>query len=370
MQHRSDGGQIGRRTFLAAGLSTGAAAAIAPAVASSPATAASVPAMPRIIDVHAHAILRSWYDWIVRKNAPNPPRMEGGVAVPEWSPRMAIDLMDANGIEAMILSNAIGTKDMTKQEAVPLARTMNEELAELIRTHPKRFGAFAVLPLQDPDASVRELVYALDTLGFDGVCIPTSVDGAYPGDPRFEPIFAELDRRRATAFVHPHAPAYTSQIDIPVIPGMIEFVFDSTRALTSLVCSGIRRRYRNFNYIATHGGGTLPFVADRIAYVAGLGTGYRVPLTYDEVMEDLKSIHYDLAITTSRPALVSLREFVPVSQILFGFDFPFVSGRTVAPAIKHIATSGVFSEAELATIATDNALRLLPGYAARRAKPA
>jgi len=364
-----DGLQLGRRQMLAAGFSAAALSVATSAVAQSTRRGSGAPArMPPIIDVHAHAILPSWYEWLARKNAPGPPRMEG-IAVPQWSPELAIRVMDEHNIRCQILSNSIGTKGMTAAEAVPLARRMNEELAGFIARHPGRFGAFAVIPVQDVEASVREIAYALKTLHLDGVCLPTSHDGLYPGDPRFEPIWAELDRQRAVAFVHPHAAPYTAGLKVGVVPGMVEFMFDSTRAVISVVVSGTRRKYPNFKYIATHGGGTLPFIAERAAYVteqsATYASMYTTKLSFDQVMEEFRSFHYDLAFATSAPALAAIKAFVPVSQLLMGFDFPFVTQATIAPAIDAVTAEGVFTNAELAAIATDNPLRLLPSLAAR-----
>lgn len=321
-----------------------------------------------IIDVHAHSMLTSWYGQLEKQFAPKVPQFEG-CAIPEWKAETAIEVMDEHGIEAMVLSNPVGTKDMTREVAVPLARRMNEELAEILARHPKRFGAFGVLPLQDMEATLVELEYALDTLGFDGICLQTSFEGAYPGHPRFEQMFAELNRRRTTAFVHPASPVYSKQIDIPVITGVLEFPFDTTRAAVSLVLSGVRQRYPDFNYISTHGGGTLPFIAHRIAFVtARRGTGFATQLTYDEVMAGLKSLHYDLAIATTRTQLFALRDFVPTSHILLGFDYPMVAKEGIKPAIAQLLASEVFNDAELAAIASQNAFRLMPRLAKRLGK--
>ncbi|MTD54574.1 amidohydrolase family protein [Amycolatopsis pithecellobii] len=326
------------------------------------------PTIHDAIDVHAHSMLPSWYQMLAKKFGTPDPRIEG-VAIPEWSPELAIEVMDRYGIQAMVLSNPIGTKDLSGDEAVSLARRMNDESAEILARYPTRFGAFAALPLQDIDATLAELDYALDTLGFDGVCLQTSFEGAYPGHPRFEPMFAELNRRQATAFVHPVSPVYSAQVDVPVITGMLEFVFDSTRAVVSLVCSGLRQKYPDFHYIATHGGGTLPYLADRISFVTEeRGTGYEKQLSYDEVVAGLRTIHFDLAMTTSREALVSLRELVPASQLLIGFDYPMVPEKYIRPAMDKLLSSGVFSEAELAAIANENSLRLMPSLAKRLGK--
>lgn len=323
--------------------------------------------LPPIIDVHAHSMLASWRDALRKKDGTETATFEG-VAIPDWDPATAIDVMDQNGIQAMLLSNPVGTLDFTSRDAVPLAREMNEELASVIQRHPTRFGAFAVLPLQDIDASVKEIEYCLDILGFDGICLQTSFEGAYPGDPRFEPIFAEINHRRSVAFVHPATPAYSNALSLPLINGIMEYPFDSTRAVASLVLSGMRRRYPDFHYIATHGGGTIPYLAHRIAFVSGRrGTGYEAQLDYESVMADFRSIHYDLAIATTKAQLLAMQEFVPVKQLLMGFDYPMVAAPHIQPMLRGVLESKLFDDHELAAVARNNALQLLPRLAKRLA---
>ncbi|WP_374545462.1 amidohydrolase family protein [Rhodoblastus sp.] len=316
-----------------------------------------------IIDVHSHSMLSSWRNLLKKKSGSGQPLFEG-CAIPDWDPETAIDVMDQHNIAAMVLSNPVGTKDLMRDEAVPLARDMNEELAEILKRYPKRFGAFAVLPLQDIEASLVELEYALDKLGFDGVCMQTSFEGVYPGHSRFEPLFAELNRRKATVFVHPASPIYSGQVDMPLITGVLEYPFDTTRAVASFVLSGMRMRYPDVNYIATHGGGALPFLAHRIAFVTGRrGTGYHAKLTYEETMSGFKSIHYDLAIATAPEQLAALRQLVPVDQLLVGFDYPMVAATGIRPAIEMLEMSEEFDDVEATLIASKNALRLFPSLA-------
>ncbi|MGX1776751.1 amidohydrolase family protein [Nocardia brasiliensis] len=146
--------------------------------------------IPNVIDVHAHAMLTSWHAALQERFGTDPPRIEG-YPVPAWSPELAIEVMEDNGVQAMVPSNPTGTKDVTQSDGAGFARRMNEELAEIVRRYPTRFGAFAVLPLQHIDAALTELTYALDT-------------------------FAELNRRRSTAFVHPIGPTAAEGIDLPI----------------------------------------------------------------------------------------------------------------------------------------------------------
>src|SRR5262245_58387451 len=67
--------------------------------------------------------------------------------------------MDKHGIEMMILSlnaPAIQAIHDTKR-AIEIARQANDALADEVRKRPRRFAAFAALPMQDPEAASSEL---------------------------------------------------------------------------------------------------------------------------------------------------------------------------------------------------------------------
>src|SRR5437764_15229355 len=146
-----------------------------------------------------------------------------------------------------------------------MARRCNEFSAQLIHEYPQRFGAFAILPLPDIEAALRELEYALDTLKLDGVVLLSSVDGRYPGDPLFDELFTELNRRKAVVFLHPTVPAINRELHLNLPPFLVEFVFDTTRAVVNLMYSGTLERCPDMPVILAHAGGTVPYVALRIS---------------------------------------------------------------------------------------------------------
>ena len=96
----------------------------------------------------------------------------------------------------------------TPEKAAALATRLNEFSAGMVHARPDRYAHFAILPLPDVDASLTEAAKALDTLGAAGVVISTSYQGAYLGDAKFEPLWQELNRRKAAVFVHPVTPDY------------------------------------------------------------------------------------------------------------------------------------------------------------------
>ena len=117
----------------------------------------------------------------------------------------------------------------------------------------------------DTEGSLKEIEYGLDTLKADGVGLLTNYDGKELGDPLFAPVLQELNRRHAIVFIHPTSPPCWEHIALGFPRPMIEFPFDSTRAVTNLAMSGTLERCPNLRIIVPHAGGTLPFLARRIA---------------------------------------------------------------------------------------------------------
>ena len=318
--------------------------------------------MTGIIDVHTHLMLKSWERAYDRAGLP---RVEGrpaekGQLLTSWEPSQFVEIMDRNGIQAMIMSWPPGS-DVSGASASETARAMNEEYAAIVRGHPDRFGAFAVLPLGDMDAAVAEVGYALEHLGLDGVCLPTNWQGQYFNDERFVPLFAELDRRRALVFVHPVHPVYMEQLALPYNVAVMEFMFDSTRMLTSLVYSGLRKQFPNFELISTHAGGVTPYLTGRLAAVAGrLGVGNGRTMPPAEVLEGLRSFHFDLSAATSDTTLGSLLNLVPSTRLMFGSDTPIAPERVIPVAKAELSSSRLLDDNQRSDIINGTALRLLP----------
>ena len=274
-------------------------------------------------------------------------------------------MMDRQGIATAVTSvSAPGVHFGDDAAARDLARRCNELSAKLVADHPTRFGAFAVLPLPDVKGALLELEHALDVLRLDGVVLLGSQsDGRYLGDPRFDDLMVELDRRGAVAFVHPAVPKSSESLPLDIPGAAIEFTFDTTRAALNLVWNGVVDRCPNVRFILSHAGGAIPYLAYRISLIGGLPQARaRMP---QGPLVALKRFHYDTALSASPLPLRSLQELVPPEQILFGSDFPFAPELVTRASVDGLASYPGFDAAARARVERANALALLPRLAAR-----
>jgi predicted TIM-barrel fold metal-dependent hydrolase len=268
--------------------------------------------------------------------------------------------MDRNGIEKAYLSvSAPGVYVGETDFAAELARACNEFLAGVRDGRPDRFGSFAVLPLPDVEAALAELEHAMDNLGLDGVGMLASIGNRYLGDEAFDPVFDELNRRRAVVFVHPDIPPGSDIPQTNIPPFLIEFLFDTTRAVTNLLFSGTLERCPDIRFILAHAGGTIPYVVLRLMLGEFLpGLKEHVP---KGVRVYLERLYYETALSAAPHALRSLQELVDDSHILFGSDYPFAPELATQLMIANLDQYEGLDDVSLEAVYRENALSLLPG---------
>jgi predicted TIM-barrel fold metal-dependent hydrolase len=312
------------------------------------------PAMP-LIDVHAHPIPPFYREALVASG--RGPSISGGF--PQWSPDAHLSQMDENGIAAAILSvSQPGVHFGEDTAARALARRFNEYMARLNVERVGRFGAFAVLPLPDVAGAVAEIDYALDVLKLDGIGVLASYGEQFLGDDRFDPLLERLDGRGAIVFVHPNLHPGSRALNLGVPAWVVEYPFDTTRAVVNLVLSGKRRRYPNIRFILAHAGGTIPFLAWRIAAAPQIDKRYAA-LSSDDIRADLRSFWYETAQSPGREAFGALSQVAAPERILFGSDWPYCLSPMTAAMI------GALNQVDAAQrrgVESANALALFPRF--------
>ena len=236
-----------------------------------------------------------------------------------------------------------------------MLRYTNEYGAQLVRDHKGRFGLMATLPLADIDGSLREMEYALDTLKADGINLLTSYGNRYPGNPYFDPVFEELNRRKATVFFHPNMPACCIGI-LPDVPGpTIEYQFNTARAVTNLLYTGTLSRFPDIKYIFCHAGGALIPQVGRVVRHATESKKIAAKLPNGPWAE-IKKLYFDTAQASDPWNFGATRTFMPITQLLLGSDYPFIQ---VSDTVDSLLKLGL-SDADLRAVTRDNALALFP----------
>lgn len=313
------------------------------------------------IDVHHHLFPPALYAALAAKGITE----VASTPVPKWTPADSIAVMDANGIATALTSiSAPGVSFSDRQsvgEACDLARACNEFAAEMAVKHPGRFGSFAVLPMPYTEHACKEAIYALDVLKADGVVLLGSTAGKFLGDPAFEDLMAELDRRKAIVFVHPNIHQTSTEIGLSTPAFIVEFLCDTTRAAVNLILTGTMERYPSIRWILSHAGGFLPYIAWRVSLANNFpDVASRAP---QGVLTYIRRFYFDTALSPSPFALAALRELVEPSHILFGSDFPFAPAPLIGVEVENLQKIKLFDDATMAGIGRGHALGLFPQYA-------
>ena len=339
-----------RREFLA-GVATLGLTAVTPVNELIAQTTASVPKRG-LIDVHHH-IVPPFY---LAENRDRILAAGGGRINPayfSWTPEQSLAAMDKQGVATAVLSLSVAASFGVGEAATRTARRVNEYAADLVRTHAGRFGLFAIMPLPDIEASLREIEYAYSVLKADGIGVATNYDEKWLGHSDYQPIFEELNRRKSIVFVHP-ATALCCRTLLPdVSPILIEIPQETARAVTNLLFTGTFAKFKDIRFIFTHAGGNVPMLLGRMHQYGPKDIAEKVPNGIDY---ELKRHYYDIAGTTYRPAIAALTSLVPTTQVLFGSDNPFVPLAETAEGMMQLG----FSADDLRQIGRENALGLLP----------
>lgn len=273
------------------------------------------------IDTHHHFV-PDFYAKAVKEEGGDP----SGWPTPEWSVTKSEAIMARLGVQTAILSvTAPGACIKRGKESFDLARKLNEHAAAIRDSNPEKFGFFASLPsLLNTKAALAEMKFALDDLHADGITLFTRYgDGnAYLGHASIEPIWAELDRRRAVVFVHPTHPVDTTRVNAKMPQPMIDYPHETTRTAMDMIMAGTRKKYPNCTVILSHAGGALPYLISRFATplrkVPSLAASATTGTNHEQAMADFRSFHYDLALSTSPSVLKMVLDAVPHEQILYG----------------------------------------------------
>ena len=335
------------------------------ALTSTPGYAAA--ANPQRVDVHHHIIPKEFILGLRKTglssaggvNLSGKPQ-PGVVDLPDWSPELSLGLMDRHGIQTAITSvSSPGVYFGDRKLAVASGPRYQRSIRAFARRPPGSFRRFRSRPFPDVEASLKEIEYALDTLKLDGLIMLASIGGNYQGQPEFEEIYAELNRRKAVVFIHPTTHPSSKQTGLNLPQPLVEFLFDTTRAVTNLIFKGVLERYPDIRFILSHAGGTVPYIAYRLEAGDTIDPRLKGAIPHPPSYY-LKRLYYDTALSASPMVLAALKQLVPPTQILFGSDWPFAIEKLTEQSVANLEGTDVIDANDKRRIDNQNALALFP----------
>ncbi|HVT38300.1 MAG TPA: amidohydrolase family protein [Gemmatimonadaceae bacterium] len=322
----------------------------------------------RIVDVHNHFYPPSYIDLLRSGESVVTVKIDGdgnpeihypgdyNTAVPGHRDiAYRQDVLEQEGVDTQVLSlTTPGTHVETPARAVKYARLVNDAFAAIVAGRTPRFAALATLPLNDPAASVIELRRAVQQLGFPGALLFSNVNGVALADSRFWPLYEVANELGAVLHIHPTNPVNVEAMESYWLMPLVGFLFDTTVAAAHLVFSGVGERFPRINWVLSHLGGAIPYLAERLdrgyhAFKECRANIPRPPSSY------LKQWYYD-TVNFDKDALELAVQFAGAGRILAGSDYPHAIGSI--PAMKSCLARLTVSEVERENILAGNAARL------------
>lgn len=301
------------------------------------------------VDVHTHIIIPEYVEVLKAHGA----ELEETFPLPAWDAERHIAFMDSASIRTAVLTmpDPQPYYDDT-EESAKCIRRVNEVSAKVKQQYPGRFKFCAALPLPDVDAAIREAIYALDTLGADGVKLATNSRGQYLGDKELDPLMEVLNERHAVIIIHPHRPTpYPEEIIATTPLAMYEYPAETTRAVVNMLSRNVLVRYPNLKVVVPHCGSFLPLALPRMKSIlpAMVEQGYMQPINWEG---NLSRLYFDLAGNPTVDVLHSLLTLTTPDHILYGSDYPYLPDVVLKSNLQRLKQT-LASDKELARYSED-----------------
>lgn len=284
-----------------------------------------------VVDAYTHVLTERFYDTLVDEYG-----FQGLSGSPAflWDIARRLRHMDEFGIDEQVLTLALPPlwRGMDTDTALELTRLANDEVRRVADEHPDRFVPVGTVP-KAGDEFLAEFDRCVEDLDMAGVQIFSNVDGEPIDRPRFRPLFERAERHDAPLWLHPQLHEWHEWADERMEHRLSGWPFDTTLALSRLVFGGVVAEY-DFDLVAHHGGGMVPFYGDRI------DSFYRTRLEFPEnyadtdlpdfdrpVGDHFREFHADTAVSGSVAAHECTESFFGHERTVFATDYPFGPGR-------------------------------------------
>jgi aminocarboxymuconate-semialdehyde decarboxylase len=312
------------------------------------------------IDIHCHTYPVEYVNEVEKLSGKEAEKVlfYAGIPIPIWdSAEKRLAKMDELGIDLEILSTTLPPQSFGDKADLHLAQMTNNFNANLCSKYPRRFKAFANVPLSNPSNAINELHRAINDLGFIGVATGTFISRIPLTSPKYLPFLAEVNRMKLPIHLHPSLPAGIEVMRQYHLGGLLGFLFETTTAATKMVFDGVFEKFQDIELILSHFGATIPFVFQRV------DDGFK---GFPEIRENIsklpseyfKRFYYDTASSFTRSSFMCTYDFVSPEKIVFGTDDPYARNRLIEIKIRQLGELGLSDEV-MDKIYNENAKKVL-----------
>ena len=280
------------------------------------------------------------------------------IPIPVWdSAEKRLAKMDELGIDMEVLSTTLPPKSFGDQADLKLAQMTNDFNADLCSKYPKRFKAFANVPLFNPSNAIKELNRAIKDLGFVGIATGSFISRIPLMSPEYLPFLAEVNKMKLPIHIHPSLPIGIEIIHKHKLGGLIGFLFETTMTAAKMVFDGVFEKFPDITLILSHFGATIPFIYQR------MDDGFK---GFPDVRENItklpseyfKRFYYDTASSFTKSTFMCTYDLAGPEKIVFGTDDPYARNRLIEIKVKQLGDLGL-PEGVLGKIYSENAKEAL-----------
>ena len=211
------------------------------------------------------------------------------------------------------------------KDGLETSRFFNDHIAESVSKHPQHFIGIGTVPMQDPEMAIQEMERCIKDLNMPGIEIGTNVNGKNLGEQEFLAFFDAAEKMNCALFIHPWEMMGEDHMQKYWLPWLVGMPAETTRAICSLIFSGVLGKFPKLRIAFAHGGGSFPYTLGRIQHGFDVRpdlvafdnehspSGYLGQFWVDSLVHSEQAFHF-------------LLELIGEEKICLGSDYPFPLG--------------------------------------------